>query len=192
MKHAILAVLIIALSGCTSVGYKFAGLCQIQESVETFDDANTVTFTKCFSPTGFTMSDVPIFKYGFIWSSNRPEDIIMTLHFDSSVHSKAYTSFEYVAVNMDGRQYRYPARRFTNLTDSGYNNVSNTIYTSSTSSVTIPFEIFEKMNELEDVRLRISSSDYIDDMFYSYKEYGLTKYTRLYMDDYLAAINKYR
>ncbi len=47
--------------------------------------------------------------------------------------------------NIDGKISSYKAQQLTNLSNSGYNTVSKTIYTSSKNTVVIPYEVLEKM-----------------------------------------------
>lgn len=180
------------LSGCVSTSNKLAGLCQIEQTKDQFNNSAQVEFTNCWTATSESVWDIPSYKFGFTWLESAPEKIQMNLTYDSTVSGDAYTNFESVSINFAGAKYRYDNLSNTILSDSGYNNVTQTIYTSSRSALTVPMHVFESMVKSKDARIRIVTSDGYEDYLFHIDENGMTKYTKYYMRDYLAAIDIYR
>lgn len=191
-SKSVIVIAALSLTACQSTGNKIAGICQIEESVSTFDKSNEVNFTECWVSAGESVWDIPSFKFGFSWSDKTPESIVLRLVYDSNVGSNAYTSFKGVSININGEISSFDNKSRTVLDSSGYNSVSNTIYTQSRSGIVIPMYLFEKMMTAEDVRVRVLSSDGYEDYIFSMEQNGMTKYAKFYLDDYLAAIEKHR
>ncbi|WP_237150022.1 hypothetical protein, partial [Metapseudomonas otitidis] len=82
-------------------------------------------------------------QLGAIWSSSQPDQVGLILSYNSNVSngSSAYLGFIGIDINIDGKISSYKAQQLTNLSNSGYNTVSKTIYTSSKNTVVIPYEV---------------------------------------------------
>ena len=189
MKRLLSLALAASLTGCVSTMNQFSGLCQVEESRSSFDDSLSIKFTKCFSPTGYSFSDIPLFKYGFSWSESAPNYVSIQLLLESSVSGVGYTNFEAVHINLDGNVIKYPVYSSTAMYSGSYNSTTRNLPTFSSAHVSIPYELFESMLEANDVRLMIVSDDFSESVFFSERQIGLTKYARYYLDDYLIAIN---
>ncbi len=72
-----------------------------------------------------------------------------------------------IDINIDGKISSYKAQQLTNLSNSGYNTVSKTIYTSSKNTVVIPYEVLEKMVSAKNCRLRIHTTEGNQDIDFS-------------------------
>lgn len=192
MKKLIFICAALSIAGCQSTGNMLSGLCQIEESIDTFENKAQVDFTKCWVPTGTSVWDTPSYKFTFTWYEADPSRMRLGFVYDSSVDGAAYTRFESVSINVNGTKYDFDNFSDTLLSDSGYNNITNTIYTTSRAGVFIPMSLFEEMITAEDVRIRLSSSRGYEDYLFHISKLGLKEYTKLHMPKYLATIDKYR
>ncbi len=91
------------------------------------------------------------------------------LYYNSNVFNGSSVSLGYRAtdINIDGMITSYKAQQLTNLSNSGYNTVSKTIYTSSKNTVVIPYEVLEKMVSAKNCRLRIHTTEGNQDIDFS-------------------------
>nr|WP_136252852.1 hypothetical protein [Ningiella ruwaisensis] len=188
----ILLIAAIAISGCQSTGNMFTNMCQIKEEIDTFTNQVRVDFTKCWVAAGESVWDMPIHKFGFTWYEAHPERIRVNLTYDSTVDAGGYTNFESLLINIDGNIKERVEFGRTILGDSGYNSVSNTIYTDSSAGAFIDIETFEQMLRSDDVRLRVNTSDGYSDYVFHISELGMTKYAKYDLPNYLMTINKHR
>ena len=156
MKLLLVAISIFLMSGCAAQMDAFSNLGVINEKVSTFDNKRIVEV----SPT-WVASDGAFYaastKVGALWSEASPSRVLLILKYESTVDSSnSYTTYESLSVNIDGTIRNFPVSGSTELESSGYNTVSNTIYTASTALVPIPLDYLRKMVEASDVQLRFN------------------------------------
>ena len=192
MKKALIILFIFTALGCQSTGNKFAGLCQVEEQSDTFTNKMRVEFTNCWVAAGESVWDTPVYKFGFVWLEDQPDIIQVNLTYDSTVGGQSYTNFESIMINIDGNREVTKELSDTILDSSGYNNVSNTIYTSSRAAARIDMRVFENMMISNDVRIRINTSNGYSDYVFHLSENGMTKYAKYDLDKFVTAVNKYR
>lgn len=192
MKKLILLGAVTILTACQSTGNKIAGICQIEQSVSTFENSKLLEFTECWSAKSESVWDMPTIMTGYVWNESNPDSIKLNLVYNGQSGGDSYTGFYGIDINIDGNIYKYKTSGQTILSSSDYNTVSNTIYTKSRNAVTIPLSVFEDMVNKSDVRIRIYTSDGYEDQIFSLAQNGMSKYTRYYIPEYLDIINKNR
>ncbi|MGT1483500.1 hypothetical protein ACVPR2_23425, partial [Salmonella enterica subsp. enterica serovar Enteritidis] len=108
-------------------------------------------------------------QLGPIWSSAQQDQggLILTNNAKRSNDSAAYLDFVVIDINGHAIISSYKAQQLTNLSNSGYNTVSKTIYTSSKNTVVIPYEVLEKMVSAKNCRLRIHTTEGNQDIDFS-------------------------
>lgn len=166
MKYLSILFCVLSLSGCVSTLDNMAGLGQITESNDTFNNSRVVEV----SPTwlsGETDRDFASSKMGARWNSARPDSLQLIFKFDGSLRdSTTYLTYTDLIVKIDGetRSFRFST---TNHNSTDYNEVSRDIYTESTARVTVPMSFAKAMLEADDVRMRLEYySTYEDVVFH--------------------------
>ena len=92
--------------------------------------------------------------------------VFIDLKQDGSVSGDAYSNISGFDLNISGEKISFNSTGMTVHEDSGYNSLSRDIYTTSENTVIVPWEIFEAMMTVEDVRIRVySDSKYQDSLF---------------------------
>lgn len=136
-----------------------AGMGRISEKESTFTGGTVISASPAPLYQKGSWTGVP-YHLGAEWNSSVPDSVAIILSFESSTReSDLYTSFRSLDVNINGRLSSYRAGSPTRLSSSGYNNVSNRIYTSSKNTVVVPMRVFREMLSASDCRIRINSSD---------------------------------
>jgi hypothetical protein len=146
---------------------KAIGIGQVSVEQETLDDSTTVRLSPAFLTDDVSDYGLNSYKLGARWNSQSPDTVYLEPNYDSQAGGNAYTRFEGITVRLDGHSERFDSVGRTNLSSSDYNSVSNTIYTESTGLVPVPLNVVEQMVSVEDVRLRIHSSDGYEDSIFS-------------------------
>lgn len=162
----ITALAALTLAGCASITdtmSKAAGMGVVTEHTSTFDNATTVNVSpQVLWAKGSWGNRV---KLGANWSSASPDYVALVMAEESNVTSgaPAYVGLSAIDMNIDGETMTYTVGSSTHLGSSAYNNVSNTIYTSSTNAVVIPYAVLQRMVAAKDCRLRIHTSEGYED-----------------------------
>jgi hypothetical protein len=168
----ILAILLatIALHGCAGIDdvmSKASNLGVVSTEKSNFDNATRVTVT----PTYLWGEDAHLlndFKLGARWSSSTPKTVQLIISYDSSASSsRSYVSFKGMEIKVDGKVHTFVTTGTTQLDNSGYNDISKTVYTQSRNTVTIPYPLFEEMMKAKECRLRIHSSRGFEDSLFT-------------------------
>lgn len=189
MRFLISSLMVIVLSGCVSTMDKIAGIGQVEESVSTFDGAKVITLSKSNTYNGSTWS-FPNTRLGAKWVSSNPDSVVMFLIHESTVSSgNAYVNYEGVKINIGGNIKEFKSVGLTDLDSSGYNTVSNTIYTKSTGAVIVPLDYLKKMVESDDVKLRVLMMSTYEDIIFSIDNAGATKYARANFKEFLKQVS---
>ena len=167
---AVLAVATALLAGCAGMAdtmSKVAGLGVVSQERSTFDNATVVNVTPAHLYAEGSWGNMV--RLGARWSSAVPDSVILILAYESNVSTgnAAYIGLNSLQVNIDGEISSYSAGPSTNLSSSGYNNVSKTIYTASKNSVVIPYATLQRMVAAKDCRLRIHTSKGYEDAQFS-------------------------
>ena len=172
MTRKVLLLLVVALgvSGCTSMidgMSKAAGLGVVKQTTSTFDDSTIVTVSPGFLYAKGSWGNQ--IKLGASWSSASPDSVVLVLANDSNTsgYGPVYVGLTGIDINVDGNITSHAAGGSTDLSHSGYNTVSKTIYTSSRNEVVIPYALFESMVSSKDCRLRIHSTKGDEDAQFS-------------------------
>lgn len=170
MKKITVFLAIALLSGCMSAFdsmNRMAGIGKVTQEVSTFDNSTIVNASP--APLWREGSWYNFYRLGAVWSSNSPDYVALVLSYKTDLHSfkgKAYTNFDALHINIDGEIFSFKTVGATNFDSSAYNSVMNTIYTSSTNTVIIPYDILKRMINAKDCRLRIQTlNDYEDAQF---------------------------
>ena len=164
-----LALNISFISGCSSTLDDIAGVGKISSSKVSFDGSTDIelSMTRVYQENGKMMDT---FLTGR-WNSKTPDVVFLGLLNNSSAgQSDTYVSYRELKVRIDGIETSYKAGK-TRLDNSGYNNVTNTIYTSSEASVVVPLEELKKMIKAEDVKIRVTTRDYYEDAIFQQNGY---------------------
>lgn len=188
MKKYIILLSVLFALGCQSTANKIAGICQIETISDSFENSKKVNFTPCLVDAGKGIS--PSFKFSFDWDQTTPSRIGLGVTYDSNIRQDSYTNFESIAIKVDEDILFESNFGRTNLSSSGYNTVSNTIYTTSENRTVIPLELFDKMLKSDNVLIKVNSSDGYEDYFFHTKERGIKKYARFYIDEYYKTIKE--
>jgi ABC-type glycerol-3-phosphate transport system substrate-binding protein len=165
-KSCMFLILALSISACAGMAdgmSKAAGLGVIDQQIATFDNSTIITVSPNFLP------DNAQTKLGARWSSATPTsaDLILSYGSNASGYSKAYISFSGLDLKIDGETQKFKSAEPTKNDTSAYNPVSRTIYTSSMSTVTVPYDVIEKMLHATDCRIRIYTSEGIEDVRFS-------------------------
>jgi len=166
-KVLFIAASIIMISGCTAMD-KLAGLGVVTQHTSTFDNATVIEVSPNSLYDPGSAWGTPL-QLGARWSSAAPNSVALILAYNSNVSSgtPAYLSLTGLDINIDGAISSYSAGQSTDLSSSAYNNVSNTIYTSSKNAVVIPYSVLQSMVAAKDCRLRIHTSKGYQDILFS-------------------------
>lgn len=156
----------LTLSGCASITdtmSKAAGMGVVSEKTSAFDNATTVSVSPAVLWAKGSWGNRV--KLGANWTSAAPDSVALVMAEDSNVTggAPAYVGISSIELNIDGAKSMYSPGGSTHLDSSGYNNVSNTIYTSSTNAVVIPYPVLQSMVAAKDCRLRIRTSEGFED-----------------------------
>jgi hypothetical protein len=170
MKYLLLALLVLIVSGCSSMAdgmSKMAGLGVVSESKSTFDDSRVVSVSPAHLYVKGSWGNTV--RLGARWSDSEPDLVALIMEQSSSTSTagRAYIGLQGLDINIDGEILSYDANSSTKLSNSGYNTVSKTIYTSSRNAVVVPYAVFVKMLEAKDCRIRIKTSDGYEDSLFS-------------------------
>jgi hypothetical protein len=161
------AAALVAISGCAAMD-KMAGLGVVSQHTSTFDNATVIEVSpnSLYDP-GSTWG-TPL-QLGARWSSAVPDSVALVMAYNSNVSSgsPAYLNLNHLDINIDGEILSYSAGQSTDLSSSGYNTVSRTIYTSSKNAVVIPYSVLQRMVAANDCRLRIHTSKGYQDVQFS-------------------------
>ncbi|WP_444941223.1 hypothetical protein [Microbulbifer sp. ZKSA004] len=161
---------VMALSGCTGMAdamSKMGGQGVVTEKVSTFDGAKVVEVTPQFlyNPKRLMGNS---YKLGARWNSLSPGYLALIMEYSSSSSmDSAHVNLTGLEVNISGSIYSFKTAELTDHSNSGWNSVSRTIYTTSTNSVAVPIGLLEEMLAAEDVRIRIHSGDGYEDSVFS-------------------------
>jgi hypothetical protein len=166
-KFLFAAAALIAISGCTAMD-KMAGLGVVSQHTSTFDNATVIEVSPNSLYDPGSAWGTPL-QLGARWSSAAPDSVALVLAYNSSVSSgaPAYLGLSDLGINIDGTISSYSAGQPTDLSSSGYNTVSHTIYTSSKNAVVIPYSVLQRMVAAKDCRLRIHTSKGYQDINFS-------------------------
>ena len=159
----------IGCAGMADSMNKMAGIGVVTVENSTFDDAKIikVTPTWLYEDTG-SMDNIRT-KLGARWTDKTPDYVALDLAYDSNTsgYSEIYLGFTGVDINIGGKITSFKTNNLTILKSSGYNTVSNTIYTKSENSVIIPMSLLEEMVSADDCRIRIYTSQGYEDAVFS-------------------------
>lgn len=159
------------LSGCMSAFdsmNRMVGIGNVTQEVSTFDNATVINASP--APLWREGSWYNFYRLGAVWSSNSPDYVALVLSYQTDtnpIKGKSYTNFEALHINIDGEIYSFKTIGATKLDSSAYNSVMNTIYTSSTNTVVIPYDVLKRMINAKDCRLRIQTLDDYEDAQFS-------------------------
>lgn len=150
------------ISGCQSMADmadNAAGLGTIETQESSFDDSKFITL----SPDALYHEDAPwtgvSTKLGAVWASTTPEYIFLTLKDESNISSSnSYKLFESLSVKTEDGITELPING-TTFTDDGYNSVTKTIHTQSTSTVRLKLADLESYLNSETCVFKITRSD---------------------------------
>ena len=166
-KFLFAAAALVAISGCTAMD-KMAGLGVVSQQTSTFDNATVIEVSPNSLYDPGSAWGTPL-QLGARWSSAAPDSVALVLSYNSNVSSgaSAYLGLSDLDINIDGAISSYSAGQSTDLSSSGYNTVSHTIYTSSKNAVVIPYSVLQRMVAAKDCRLRIHTSKGYQDIKFS-------------------------
>ena len=166
-KFLFAAAALAAISGCTAMD-KMAGLGVVSQHTSTFDNATVIEVSPNSLYDPGSAWGTPL-QLGARWSSAAPDSVALILAYNSNVSSgaPAYLGLGDLGINIDGTISSYSAGQPTDLSSSGYNTVSHTIYTSSKNAVVIPYSVLQRMVAAKDCRLRIHTSKGYQDINFS-------------------------
>lgn len=166
-KFLFLAAALAAISGCAAMD-KMAGLGVISQHTSTFDNATVIEVSPNSLYDPGSAWGTPL-QLGARWSSAAPDSVALVLAYNSNVSSgaPAYLGLSGLDININGAITSYSAGQSTDLSSSGYNTVSHTIYTSSKNSVVIPYSVLRRMVAAQACRLRLHTSKGYQDIDFS-------------------------
>ena len=154
---------VLFITGCTSMADSFtklAGVGVVSKEVSDFDGSKIVRVSPAhlYNPNAGMLGMYT--KLGGYWNSNTPELVALILENNSQAgYGQSYLSYQGLDINIDGKQYSYEVDGTTKFDNSGYNTVTQTIYTSSKNAVTIPYEVLKSMMTAKDCRIRINTGN---------------------------------
>jgi len=136
-----------------------SGLGTIDTQISSFDDSKIITL----SPDALYHEDAPwtgvSTKLGAVWASTMPEFITLTLKDESNISSSnSYKLFESVSVKTENGITPLQING-TTFSDDGYNTVTKTIHTQSTSTVRLKLADLESYLNSETCVFKITRSD---------------------------------
>lgn len=166
-----LLLMITILTGCMEAFdsmNRLAGMGDVTEEVSTFDNATIVNASP--APLWREGSWYNFYRLGATWSSASPDYIALVLSYKTdtdSLNGAPFVHFTGLQINIDGEIHSFSTIGSTKMDNSSYNSVMNTIYTSSTNTVIIPYELLKRMVNAKDCRLRILTSHGSEDSQFS-------------------------
>lgn len=161
------AAALVAISGCAAMD-KMAGLGVVSQHTSTFDNSTVIEVSPNSLYDPASTWGTPL-QLGARWSSAVPDSVALVMAYNSNVSSgsPAYLNLNRLDISIDGEILSYSAGQSTDLSSSGYNTVSRTIYTSSKNAVVIPYSVLQRMVAANDCRLRIHTSKGYQDVKFS-------------------------
>ena len=158
-------------SGCAGMPdttSKLSGLGVVTQEKSTFDGAIIIEVSPnwLYDPADSWGNSV---KLGAHWSSNVPEYVALVLSYSSNTsgYGSTYVGLSNIDINIEGEIKSYSTGKPTNFDISGYNSVTQTIYTESKNTVIIPYSTLERMVNANDCRLRIHTTIGYEDARFS-------------------------
>lgn len=147
------------ISGCQSIADSASGLGTIDTQISSFDDSKIITL----SPDALYHEDAPwtgvSTKLGAVWISVEPEFITLTLKDESNISSSnSYKLFKSISVKTENGITPLNING-TTFSDDGYNSVTQTIHTQSTSTVRLELADLESYLNSETCVFKITRSD---------------------------------
>lgn len=181
------------MGGCASFADSMtalSGVGKVTKEHSEFDGATVVRMTPAFLYGGDKSIMGLTTKLGAFWSSNNPEYVSILLENNSQTgYGQAYVGFNGLDVNIGGEKLYFDADGPTKLSNSGYNTVSQTIYTKSHNTVVMKLETLKRMVEAEDCRIRINTSDGFETAhFHEERIPGGQSTAKLHYKEFLAKI----
>lgn len=160
------ALATLGLAGCTTLTDTMsaaAGMGVVQQEHSTFDDATIVRVSPM--PLWAKGSWGNAVQLGAFWTSKVPDSVALQMSYASNIRSagQPYTSLTGLDINIDGEITQWRPGAPTQLSSSGYNSVTHTIYTASTNDVVIPYALLQRMVAAKDCRLRIHTGEGYED-----------------------------
>lgn len=166
LKLAALAVLVLGLAGCAAMD-AMSGMGVLTQKTTAYDGGQVVNVSpqSLYAP-GDAMGSP--FRLGATWLSAHPELVSLDLSYNSDARmgSSSYASINGIDVRIDGMESHWQTRG-TQYDSTPYNTVSNTIYTTSSTSIVVPLNMLRAMVNAADCRLRIHSNMGADDVLFS-------------------------
>lgn len=160
---AVCATTLALMSGCASMADsadKISGTGQITESVDSFDNSRHLAMGPGFlfeDPSETMPSGV---KLGAEWTDKNPNSVALVLSYPSSTSGGAvYVNFSGMDININGEIIKLTTDGRTHHSDSGYNTISRSIYTSSENYLSVPRELIEQMLSAKSCKLKIYTND---------------------------------
>lgn len=155
-----------SLNGCaamTDTMSAAAGMGVVNEHHSTFDNATEITVSPM--PLWAKGSWGNAVQLGARWSSVAPDYVALEMSYSSNARtgSNMFTSLSGMDINVDGEVTHWQPGTPTHLSNGGYNNVANTVFTASKNSVVIPYALLQRMVSAKDCRLRIHTGEGYED-----------------------------
>ena len=163
MNKKLLISLLLAsscLGGCASTLESITGSGVVKTYKDSFSNEKVVEMS---STPNFTVeNEIANTFFSAKWKESQSNKITLILTSRSDSSSKdTFVSFDNVSINIGGEITEF--RPTLTTQDSGnYNSVSNTIYTSSRSSIDISTEYLEKMVESNDTKIKITTRRFFE------------------------------
>ena len=148
------------LGGCASTLESITGSGVVSTYKDSFSNEKVVEMS---STPNFTVdNEIANTFFSAKWKESQPNKITLILTSRSDSSSKdTFVSFENVSINIGGAITEYKPTLTTQ--DSGdYNSVSNTIYTSSRSSIDISTDYLEEMVKSDDAKIKITTRRFFE------------------------------
>ena len=156
-RWAVLTAFVLSSPFITSCS-QVAGLGVVSEKQSKFDGEKEVNMSPAIVVGTEFKTNYPLL--GASWSEGSPNSVILIIEHRGSISGgSGYSNIRTLEINVDGKFYKYTPRQYTAHSNSGYNNVSRTIYTQSRNVVSIPLSLAKRMVSAEVCMLRTSTSD---------------------------------
>jgi len=181
-------LLTVFVSGCSSTIDKMAGLGQLETNISDFSGDTMVELSKTRNahPTKKQASTF----FGLKWDSSLPNNVFLYLINQSDVDSNnTYVNYESIEIKIGDDVSTFNARN-TIHDSSGYNSVTNTIYTDSKASISIPLSLVEKMVSAEDCRIKINTYKWYEVVLFHVDENSMVSFSRPKFKEFLTKVNE--
>ena len=175
---------LLTLPSCSNI----AGQGIVREKVSQFDGSKSITMSPAVVMATSTSTQAGTLL-GARWSNKTPNTVYLILEHNSQVLSRnTYSNINSLAINVDGKIYRYKCTTLTDHSSGGYNSVTKTIYTNSRNVVAVPLSLVKRMVAANRCMLQVHTSTGVHEQNFAKEKNMGVSMAKVHMRKFLAQV----